>query len=1040
MAKKNQKNQRNDGNSISGNKNVANTDGKSAVVYKHNTKMVLSVVVAILSIIIYAILSRYSIQNNNTIKENNNKKNAFLNWFVNNGGTLHPIILNDDTAVNVTIEEFQSYGGWGLALPLPSNITEQQLMTDELCRLDNEQQRSTNISTSNAPIIRHFDPLFTVPSSIIISISSILEEYAYPRSPQYLPDFYSQVNNILNKAFPQGTGLAKRGMGLVEQDVVIAMHLMAEECQHHHSNIFNNEEDSYWGEYLDVLPQYTIPRLDTFDDDAYAALKDENLEHIGRRSRHLLEQIYNMSPDRRQVSLSSVVVDMIQLKMKQSETIPDTCVNFDNFHRFVGIVSSRAMVLRSVKYLTPLAEMINYSPKVEESKDWINAPFDLYHTLSEDGSITVRSDRDIFSTSTENSNTVQIFEDYGPVDTSLFLEAHGFVPYENPYNCAKIPGSSFFRRPVASGRYDEGVELVLRALKTLYLIHPDVNKFESLEDVCVREDLAMVDDGNSIGRKPASDSIAIVSLLLGDHDNPTWNRIESEFGQTFDSLKDICIAAIHSGDRERIESRYARYSGSSWVVKTALRSAARRTIARFEENNDTMNELAKQLQQAQSEDSAQLALAFRFRLEERKILTHIADSIKDETVLSQTTSNEQTGNAVKSLDKKVEAFNSFIQTLNLPLNKIEAKVVGDGMRVGAFAVDDIELDEPYISLHADSVIDVDTALAGVKNQTSNLATLLKKYSVNMNGSHNDGFDVLVIYLLHERFVMKEESRWWPYIDLLPSIEELSEYHPLFFDEVEIDEYLAGSDVRQFIIKYQRQAAQRHSALVSDLDVNTLLGSDVLFDKQKVLWAIAIVDSRSIWWNRKRHLVPLLDLINSDIKGRAHETKIVDDVAVTRASRRITKGSQVFENYAQPNYLLFSYHGFLLEDNPNDCALLDGLTINRNDIGAKTAQYHLHSMSPTFCIRDLASIEELANFLRVKHGLSLDKTNAVVDDEVRSYLIDVLEGRIARLTEAIEVNNEVKSDSPSRLRFMTQVVQNDLESFRHALANHVVVQG
>ena len=81
-------------------------------------------------------------------------------------------------------------------------------------------------------------------------------------------------------------------------------------------------------------------------------------------------------------------------------------------------------------------------------------------------------------------------------------------------NCATIPGSSFFRRPVASGRHDEGVELVLRAVKTLYLIHPEVKKFESLEDVCVREDFSMVDDGNSIGHKPASDSLAIVSLIL----------------------------------------------------------------------------------------------------------------------------------------------------------------------------------------------------------------------------------------------------------------------------------------------------------------------------------------------------------------------------------------------------------------------------------------------------------------------------------------------------------------------------------------------
>jgi len=88
---------------------------------------------------------------------------------------------------------------------------------------------------------------------------------------------------------------------------------------------------------------------------------------------------------------------------------------------------------------------------------------------------------------------------------------------------------------------------------------------------------------------------------------------------------------------------------------------------------------------------------------------------------------------------------------------------------------------------------------------------------------------------------------------------------------------------------------------------------------------------------------------------------------------------------------------------------------------------------------LSSIEELANFLRVKHGLSLDKPKAVVDDEVRPYLMEILEGRIARLVEALEANNQLKDDSPSRLKFMEQVVRNDLESFQHALDKHVVVQ-
>jgi len=265
MAKKKQKNGSIASDVVSSNQKIDKTDGKSAVIYKQNTKM--SIVVAILSVIIYAIISRGSISQGMKNNKQNSKKDAFLHWFVINGGTFHSVIINDDTAVDVTIKEFQSYGGWGLALPLPSN-TERQQMMDEVCQLDDEQQCSVDISASSTPIIRHLDPLFTVPSSIIISVSSILETYAYPKSPKYLPNFYPQVNNILNKAFPHGTGLAKYGMELAEQDVVIAMYLMVEQCQHHHTHLYNNEEDSYWGRYLDVLPQYTISRLDTFNDDA----------------------------------------------------------------------------------------------------------------------------------------------------------------------------------------------------------------------------------------------------------------------------------------------------------------------------------------------------------------------------------------------------------------------------------------------------------------------------------------------------------------------------------------------------------------------------------------------------------------------------------------------------------------------------------------------------------------------------------------------------------------------------------------------------
>eukprot|EP00579_Thalassiosira_antarctica_P011033 CAMPEP_0201922282 /NCGR_PEP_ID=MMETSP0903-20130614/10358_1 /ASSEMBLY_ACC=CAM_ASM_000552 /TAXON_ID=420261 /ORGANISM="Thalassiosira antarctica, Strain CCMP982" /LENGTH=1043 /DNA_ID=CAMNT_0048459387 /DNA_START=185 /DNA_END=3316 /DNA_ORIENTATION=- len=999
-------------------------------------------IVALLVITIF-----YALSSNNLPSEiqkdpqKSKEKEAFLKWFVENGGTFHPIGWDNDRAVNVTIEEFPSFGGWGLALPIPPKSSRpsdecQSETTDGQCIVKNEK----------SPVIKHLDPLFTVPSSIIITVTSITDAYASSASPFFLPDFYFTVNKILRQAFPNELGLAAHGMGLVQQDVVIAMSLMVEDCQHRHGRF-----KSRWGPYLDVLPQYTIPRLDTFGDEEYAALQDEKLEYTGRKSRRLLEQMYfNGGSGVNGPSLKAVVQDMILHKHGPTSSlrpIPESCISFETFHRFVAIVSSRAMLLDGVKHLTPLAEMINYSPKVaaHHTEDLIRAPFDLYHTGSGDRwdrSITVRSDRDIFITETSGEAApIQLFEDYGPVDSSLFLEAHGFVPHENPHNCAVISGSFFLRRNAATGRYDETVELVLQALKALYLIHPE--EFDVFEDVCVTGGLRLVDDGDAIGRKPASDSIAITSLLLSDSDNLVWNMIENYYGETFVSLRDKCMAAIRSGDAERMELRCARYPGSDSIVKQGLRTAARRAIESFEDKSDTEAKLLLQLQHAESQGRDRLAVVLRFRIEERKILSQIAHSQdefvhheNDDIVTNQIDSSESLDN----LEANLIAFNSFVESLELPTNKIEPKLVGNGMRIGTCATEDLEVGDAYISLPANSVIDVTTALAGV-DEASDFATLLRKYSNMDDPQHDDDFDALLLYLLHERFLLKEQSRWWPWLELLPSVEEMGAFHPLFFQEEEIDRHLAGSDVRGFVLRYQRRAAERHAALSSDLDANLVLGSDVLLDKQKVYWATAILDSRSISWGGRRHLSPLLDLVNADDKGLAHETRLEDSedmkqkVAVTRASRPVKKGEQVFENYAQPNYLLFTYLGFLVEGNTNDCALLDGLSIHRNDPGAKYA-HQLQSTAPTFCIRDLQSVEELAHFLLVKHGLTFENSSdSKINDKVRPYLIEVLEGRVSRLMEAMDTTIDVDS----RLRFMRQIVKNDLMHFQHALNTHVLVQ-
>ncbi len=189
---------------------------------------------------------------------------------------------------------------------------------------------------------------------------------------------------------------------------------------------------------------------------------------------------------------------------------------------------------------------------------------------------------------------------------------------------------------------------------------------------------------------------------------------------------------------------------------------------------------------------------------------------------------------------------------------------------------------------------------------------------------------------------------------------------------------------------------------------------------------------------RRHLCPLLDLVNADIIGRAHETTVEEpSLAVTRASRPVTCGDFIFENYQQPNHLLFAFHGFMLDNNPSDCALLRGLTINHHDPGAK---YASQIQSSSFCISgdNIDSMEELAKFLQIKHGLAAitsSDEDPWLNNEVVPFLTHVLEERIARLDVgwlgSIDLEEEDES-IPQRVRFMSRMRRSDLAHFQGAL--------
>ncbi|EJK59470.1 hypothetical protein THAOC_20304, partial [Thalassiosira oceanica] len=73
------------------------------------------------------------------------------------------------------------------------------------------------------------------------------------------------------------------------------------------------------------------------------------------------------------------------------------------------------------------------------------------------------------------------------------------------------------------------------------------------------------------------------------------------------------------------------------------------------------------------------------------------------------------------LARKLGRFNDFVASLGLPVNKIEARAVDGGMRLGAYATEDVAEGDVYISLPPGSVIDVETAVSDALETSPPLA-------------------------------------------------------------------------------------------------------------------------------------------------------------------------------------------------------------------------------------------------------------------------------------------------------------------------------
>lgn len=270
--------------------------------------------------------------------------------------------------------------------------------------------------------------------------------------------------------------------------------------------------------------------------------------------------------------------------------------------------------------------------------------------------------------------------------------------------------------------------------------------------------------------------------------------------------------------------------------------------------------------------------------------------------------------------RQCEEFNKWFLSYGPAVAHVRAAPVSGGMRLGVVTMQPLKKQSIYLTVPTDIIMDLNSAHA-----CTTIGPALKQLRKRFPGG--DEFHELLFHLVTEVLIKGPHgnSSFQPYVNLLPDTDHM--LFPTFYTDDEL-QHLNGSAILPAIHKYKEQLLRKYASLQSEiLEKDSVTFPPSIYTMETYTWATAVIDSRSIWWAGKRHLVPLLDLINCN-EGpdptRVHATRLDQrgEYAVTRADRDYEAGEQLWENYGQPNWIYYHFHGFTLLQNSHDCVRID----------------------------------------------------------------------------------------------------------------------
>jgi len=252
-------------------------------------------------------------------------------------------------------------------------------------------------------------------------------------------------------------------------------------------------------------------------------------------------------------------------------------------------------------------------------------------------------------------------------------------------------------------------------------------------------------------------------------------------------------------------------------------------------------------------------------------------------------------------------------------------------RLGVFAKEEIDAGDALLEIPFEQMI----TLRHIEDSDIS-PCLYKIWDRFGDGSqlYNPAFyEILTLYLLYEKNI-NPASKWKAWLDVLPSISEMDN---ILFWKISELRALTGSPLHKRALDRRAEVVQRFEFIRS----NVFRPYSNIWEpeptEQEYKWAVSIVRSRVMsikddfveaeavkqpalipYLDMFRH-IPLTDEVATDIYVWNYE----EEKMQVKANSTIKIGEEIFLSLGEKaNSELLDFHGYIIENNPNDCVHVD----------------------------------------------------------------------------------------------------------------------